>query len=113
MSTKQVKVHAEGFTPDNLELYSTQDEVVFVQGGPGAPSSVHVDNHGLFGTTTCSVGATAAAATVYRPHTPGNYAIGLSPASAKAPGRGTVQVLCLEPTGARGIGGAGTIKVNG
>jgi hypothetical protein len=112
MSTRQVKVHPEGCTPGNLELFKNKDEVVFVQSGPGAPTTVHVDNAGLFGTTTCTVAANASDAPVYKPQNPGNYLIGLS-AKAIASGKGTVQVLCLAPSSALGAGTSGSIKVNG
>ena len=112
MSTRQVKVHPEGCTPGNLELFKNKDEVVFVQSGPDAPTTIHVDNLGLFGTNTCTVGANASDAPVYKPQNPGNYLIGLS-ASAVASGKGTVQVLCLAPSSALGAGSSGSIKVNG
>lgn len=113
-SPKQVKVSANGCSPDSLELFRGKDSVVFLQSGPNAPASVHVDRSDLFGTTTCSVGASAAEATVYAPQTPGNYLIGLTASSAKAGGDGTVQVLCLGvSTSAFGAGGTGSIKVTG
>lgn len=111
-SPKQVKVHADGCTPANLELFKDKDSVVFVQSGPGAPKTVHVDNPALFGTSACSVGATASEATVYAPKTPGNYTMGISTAAAKQPGaKGTVQVLCLGISGALGATDSGNIKV--
>ncbi len=113
-SPKQVKVHADGCTPENLELIKGKDTVVFIQSGPKAPTSVHVDNKALFGTTTCAVAAKAAEATVYTPKTPGNYTLALTAADAKqGGGQGTVQVLCLAPTSALGVGSTGTIKVSG
>ena len=113
MSTKQIKVQADGCTPSNLDLFKNKDEVVFVQGGPGAPTTVHVDNAALFGTTTCKVGATPSTATVYTPQAPGNYLIGLTPAALKEAGSGTVQVLCLAPSAALGVSNSGSIKVSG
>jgi hypothetical protein len=113
MSTKQVKVHAEGCTPGNLELFKNKDEVVFVQGGPDSPTTVHVNNQALFGTTTCSVGANASDAPVYKPQNPGSYAIGVTPTALKAGGSGTIQVLCLAPSSALGSGSTGSIKVSG
>jgi len=113
MSTKQVKVQAGGCTPGNLELFKGKDEVVFVQGSPDAPGTVHVDNAGLFGTTTCTVGANAADAVVYKPQNPGNYLIGLTAAAVKAAGNDTIQVLCLAPSSALGVGTSGSIKVTG
>ena len=113
MSTKQVKVHAGGCTPGNLELFKNKDEVVFVRSSPDAPSTVHVDNQALFGTTTCSVGASASEATVYKPQTAGNYNIGVTLASLKEAGNGTVQILCLAPTSAMKAGSTGSIKVTG
>jgi hypothetical protein len=112
MSTKQVKVHAGGCTPGNLELFKNKDEVVFVQSDPSAPTTVHVDNPGLFGTSTCTVGANAADAPVYKPQNPGNYLIGLSADALKVPGSGVVQVLCLAPSSALGVNNSGTIKVS-
>lgn len=111
-SPKQVRVHADGCTPENLELFKDKDGVVFVQGDPHAPKTIHVDNPALFGTTTCSVGALASEATVYLPKIPGNYTIGISTAAVKQPGaKGTVQVLCLGLSGALGAADSGTIKV--
>jgi hypothetical protein len=112
-SPKQVKVQADGCTPDTLELIKGRDSVVFLQSGPKAPTTVHLDNKALFGTTTCAVGTTAATATVYAPKAPGNYTIGITPGAAKkAGGPGTVQVLCLPQTSALGVTGSGSIKVN-
>ncbi len=112
-SPKQIKVHVDGCTPDTLELIKGRDTVIFIQSGPKAPMTVHVDNKALFGTTTCTAAATAAEATVYSPSVPGNYTIGLTAADAKkGGGPGTVQVLCLGPTTALGVGSTGTIKVN-
>lgn len=109
---KQVKVHATGCTPANLELFTGKDSVIFLQSGPDAPSIVHVDASALFGTTTCQVGAAASDATVYSPLAPGNYTLGVSPAAAKqVGGQGTVQVLCLRISGAMGSTDSGTIKV--
>jgi len=113
MSTKQVKVHPKGCTPANLELFKNKDEVVFVQSGPDAPTTIHVDNPGLFGTSTCKVGANASDATVYKPKNPGNYLIGLSADALQGSGKGVVQVLCLAPSSALGAGSSGSIKVNG
>jgi hypothetical protein len=108
MSTKQVKVHADGCTPAALELRQHDDQVVFIQSDPKAPTTVHVDNHALFGTTTCSVAATAAEATAYTARAVGNYTIGLTP------GTGLIQVLCLPSSQtARGVSGTGSIKVTG
>ena len=113
-SPKQVKVQADGCTPDTLELIKGRDSVVFLQSGPKAPTTVHLDNKALFGTTTCAVAATAATATVYAPKAPGNYTIGITPGAAKkAGGPGTVQVLCLAPSTALGVGSTGTLKVSG
>ena len=112
MSTKQVKVHADGCTPDTLELMKYEDKVVFVKGDPKAPSTVHVDNQALFGTAICSVGASAAEATVYTPKAVGNYIISHTP--AKSAGPGMVQVLCLAPAAtALGASSSGSIKVTG
>lgn len=112
MSTKQVKVHADRCTPDSLELMKYEDKVVFVKADAKAPSTVHVDNQALFGTAICSVGASAAEATVYTPKAVGNYIISHAP--AKSAGPGTVQVLCLAPaTIAQGVSSSGSIKVNG
>jgi hypothetical protein len=112
MPTKQVKVHAHGCTPDTLELTKYEDKVVFVKGDPTAPSTVHVDNHSLFGTAICSVGASAAEATVYTPKAVGNYTISHAPAMPAGPG--TVQVLCLAPAAtALGASDTGSIKVSG
>jgi len=113
MSTKQVKVHAGGCTPGNLELFKSKDEVIFVQGDPDAPSSVLVDNPALFGTSTCKVGANASDAIVYKPQNPGNYNIGITAAAMQAGGSGTIQVLCLAPSSAMGVTGSGSIKVTG
>ncbi|MBK9795999.1 MAG: hypothetical protein IPP58_05800 [Holophagaceae bacterium] len=110
MSTKQIKVHADGCTPDNLELMKYEDKVVFIQGGPKAPLTVHVDSQDLFGTSICSVGASASEATVYTPKAVGNYIISLKPAGARAEAK-TVQVLCLAPAKAMGVGDSGSIKV--
>ena len=111
---KQVKVHADGCTPENLELFKGRDSVVFIQSGPKAPTTVHVDNKALFGTTTCAVAATVAEATVYTPAAPGNYAIGISAGAAKkGSGQGAVQVLCLAPSTALGTVSTGSIKVSG
>jgi hypothetical protein len=113
-SPKQVKVHADGCTPANLEIFKGKDTVVFIQSGPKAPTAVHVDNKALFGTTTCAVAATAAEATVYTPKAPGNYTIGLTAAAAKKGGEpGTVQVLCLGSSSAMGVTSSGTLKVSG
>jgi hypothetical protein len=113
-SPKQVKVHADGCTPENLELIKGKDTVVFIQSGPKAPSTVHVNDKALFGTTTCTVAATATEATVYTPSTPGNYTLGLTAGAAKkGGGPGTVQVLCLAPSTALGTVGTGSIKVTG
>ena len=108
---KQVKVHADGCSPDSLELFTNKDTVVFIQSGPNAPATVHVDSKALFGTSTCTVGATSDVAKVYTPQAPGNYVIGLSAASTEQPGKGTVQVLCLGVSGALGVSDTGTIKV--
>jgi hypothetical protein len=113
-SPKQVKVHADGCTPENLELIKGKDAVVFIQSGPKAPTTVHVNDKALFGTTTCAVAATATEATVYTPSTPGNYTLGLTAGAAKkGGGPGTVQVLCLAPSTALGTVGTGSIKVTG
>ncbi len=112
MSTKQVKVHADGCTPNTLELMKYEDKVVFIQGDPKAPLTVHVDNQDLFGTTICSVGSTPSEATIYTPKAVGNYVISLKPAGTSA-GNNTVQVLCLAPAKAMGVGGTGSIKVTG
>jgi hypothetical protein len=112
MSTKQVKVHADSCTPGTLELTKYEDKVVFIQGDPKAPLTVHVDHQDLFGTTICSVGKTASDATVYTPKAVGNYFIGITPATSAA-GAGTVQVLCLASTHALGTGSTGSIKVTG
>jgi len=113
MSTKQVKVHADGCTPDTLELMKYEDKVVFIQGDSNAPVVVHVDNHDLFGTSICSVGGSATEATVYTPKAVGNYVIGINPAGTSVGGK-TVQVLCLAPAKAMGVGGGtGSIKVTG
>lgn len=113
-SPKQVKVHADGCTPENLELFKGKDTVVFIQSGPKAPTTVHVNGKALFGTTTCAVAATAAEATVYTPMAPGNYTLGITPGGVnKGGGPGTVQVLCLAPTAALGTVSSGSIKVTG
>jgi hypothetical protein len=113
MSTKQVKVHADGCTPDTLELTKYEDKVVFVKGDPTAPSTVHVNSHTLFGTEICSVGNSAAEATVYTPKAIGQYTIGHTP-TAKQDGAKTVQVLCLASTAtALGANSTGSIKVTG
>ena len=113
-SPKQVKVQADGCTPGNLEVFKGKDTVVFIQSGPKAPTTVHVDSKALFGTTTCAVGATPAEATVYTPSTPGNYTIGLTDGTAKkGGGPGTVQVLCLAPSTALGTVSTGSVKVTG
>lgn len=112
MATKQVKVHADGCSPDTLELILHEDRVVFIKGDPKAPRTIQVDHHALFGTSTCTVGATQAEATAYTPKTPGNYIIGIAPTSHASKSR-TVQVLCLPPATALGVNGSGTIKVNG
>lgn len=111
MSTRQVKVHAQGCTPSNLELFKNKDEVVFIQSGSDAPTTVHIDNHGLFGTNTCQVGANAADATVYKPQNPGNYVIGITTSAVKEAGQGTIQVLCLAPSTARSASDSGSIRV--
>lgn len=113
MSTKQVKVHAGGCTPGNLELFKNKDEVVFVQGSPDAPRTIYVDNQDLFGTTSCKVGANASDAPVYKPQIQGNYILGLTTAALKAGGDGTTQVICFAPSAALGTGTSGSIKVNG
>ena len=111
---KQVKVHAHGCTPGNLELFLDRDGVVFVQADPQAPSVVHVDRGELFGTTTCAVAERADQATVYRPKAHGNFTLGPTAESVKQPGtQGTVQVLCLDFTGAKGGSATGSIVVNG
>lgn len=112
MATKQVKVHADGCTPDSLELMKYEDKVVFIKSDPKAPLTVHVDNHDLFGTSICSVGNSAAEATVYTPKAVGNYVIGIDPGGTPADAK-TVQVLCLAPAKAMGAGGTGSIKVTG
>lgn len=109
---KQVKVSAKGCKPDNLELFTGKDTVVFVQSGTSAPATVSVNSKALFGTTTCKVAASLEEATVYALQTPGNYVIGLTADAAEAGGDGTVQVLCLGvSTSAMGAGDSGTIKV--
>ena len=112
MPTKQVKVHADGCTPDTLELTKYEDKVVFVKGDSKAPLTVHVDNHALFGTAVCSVGDSASEATVYTPKAVGNFTIGLAP-SKGAVEAGTVKVLCLAASTALGASSTGSIKVNG
>jgi len=112
MATKQVKVHADGCTPDTLELMKYEDKVVFIKSDPKAPLTVHVDNQELFGTTICSVGGSASEATVYTPKAIGNYVIGIKPSATPAEAK-TVQVLCLAPAKAMSAGGTGSIKVNG
>lgn len=111
-SPKQVKVHADGCSPANLELFKGKDSVQFVRSDPAAPTSVFVNDAALFGTTTCTVGKTAADAPVYPALAPGNFGLGLSAAAAGQTGsKGTVQVLCLGVTGAMGSGDSGSIKV--
>ena len=112
MATRQVKVHAHGCTPDTLELTKYEDKVVFILGDAKAPQVVHVDQHALFGTTTCAVGKTAEEATAYVPKAVGNYRISLT-ASASPGEAGAVQVLCLASGKALGVGGTGSIKVTG
>jgi hypothetical protein len=112
MSTKQVKVHADGCTPNTLELTQHEDKVVFVKGDAKAPLTLHVDNHALFGTTTCSVGATESEATVYTAKATGNYTISIT-SSKQGAEAGTIQVLCLAPSTALGANSTGSIKVNG
>lgn len=110
---KVVKVHADGCSPANLELFKDKDTVIFVRSEPGAPAQVHLSSPALFGTATCAVGATAEEATPYPAQTPGNYTIGPSAGAAGQAGtKGTVQVLCLGISGAMGAGDSGTIKVN-
>jgi hypothetical protein len=112
MATKQVKVHAHGCTPDTLELTKYEDKVVFVKGDPSAPSTVHVNSHTLFGTEICSVGNSAAEATVYTPKAIGNYTIAHTP--SKMAGTGTVQVICFASIAtALGTSDTGSIKVSG
>ncbi|GLH72403.1 hypothetical protein GETHLI_09050 [Geothrix limicola] len=113
MSTKQVKVHAGGCAPGSLELFKNKDEVIFVQGEPDAPLTVHVDNRELFGTSTCTVGSNASDAPVYKAQAPGNYTIALTPSAMKAGGNGTIQVICFAPSTALGAGSSGSIKVTG
>lgn len=111
-SPKQVKVTADGCSPASLELIKGSDTVVFIQSGPKAPATVHVDDKALFGTNTCAVGASAATATVYIPKEPGNYSIGITAGAAKkGGGPGVVQVLCLAPSAALGTVSTGSIKV--
>jgi hypothetical protein len=112
-SPKQVKVHADGCTPDTLELIKGRDTVVFIQSGPKAPTTVHVNDKALFGTTTCATAATAAEATVYTPQTPGRYSLGVTPAETKADGKGAVQVTCIAISGGMGTVSTGSIKVTG
>lgn len=110
---KQVKVHADGCTPSNLELFKDKDTVVFVQAGPGAPATVQVSDAALFGTATCAVGATLEAARAYPVLAPGNYTIGVTAVAAQQSGaKGTTQVLCLGVSGSGfGVGGSGSIPV--
>lgn len=111
-SPKVIKVHADGCSPSNLELFKGKDSVVFVQSGPGAPTLIHVNDVALFGSATCAVGASAEEATVYPALTPGNYLLGITPADAEQAGKGSVQVLCLGVSGmAFGDSGSGSIKV--
>ncbi len=111
MSTKQVQVHADGLKPDTLELTKYEDRVIFIQADPKAPLTVHLDSQDLFGTGICSVGKSAAEATVYTPKAVGNYVIGLAPSKQSDPG--TVQVLCLASTHALGTTSTGSIRVTG
>jgi hypothetical protein len=112
-SPKQVKVYADRCSPGSLELFNGKDSVVFIQSGPNAPTKIHVDGPGLFGTTTCLVGATVAEAKVYPAQAPGNFVLGVNPAALnEVGGKGTVQVLCLGiPTMAMGESSSGSIKV--
>jgi hypothetical protein len=108
---KQVKVQADGCSPGTLELIKGKDTVVFIQSGPKAPTTVHVDNKALFGTTTCAVAATPAEATVYTPQAPGRYSLGISQAATKADAKGAVQVTCIAISGGLGTVSTGSIKV--
>jgi len=111
---KLIKVHADGCSPSDLELFKGKDSVAFIQGAAGAPTTIHVNDAALFGTTTCSVGTTAADAKVYPALAPGNYSLGITAAAAaQAGGKGTVKVLCLGTSGAMGISETGSIKVGG
>lgn len=94
MSTKQINVHSNSFSPQSTDLNKNQDSVVFVQSGDNAPSSITVST-GLFSTTTCEVGANAASATAYTPlaTASGSYTITIPSASpAATPGSGTIKV---------------------
>ncbi len=109
-SPKQVKVHADGCSPSNLELFVGKDSVVFVQSEAGAPTTIHVSSPSLFGTSTCTVGKSPTEAPAYPAQAAGNFTLGIAPGSA---GKGAVQVLCLGITGPMGAGDSGSIKVGG